>query len=152
VGFGAKVKQGGQVGRNLEDDIPSLAAVAAVRTAERDELFPPEGDAAGAARARFYLNFYFIDEFHRHLVSADKRNHYDSQKITPGEDLNLQASHALLSHEYCYLSTGSVACAYADNRMRNVSPKRLFSDDYEITSSNSFPHAALRPGGAKDEV
>jgi 3'-phosphoadenosine 5'-phosphosulfate sulfotransferase len=68
VGLVAQVQEGGEVGGNLEDNVPSFAAVAAVRTAQRNELLPAERNAAGAAGARFYLNFHFIDKAHNSLM------------------------------------------------------------------------------------
>ena len=47
-----------------EIDAAAVAAVAAVRTAARDELLAPKADAAAAAGAGLDANVGFIDEFH----------------------------------------------------------------------------------------
>jgi hypothetical protein len=41
----------------FDDDVPAATAVAAVGTAEFDEFFAVEADAAGAALAAFEVNF-----------------------------------------------------------------------------------------------
>ena len=41
-----------------------MAAIAAIRTAEGNELLAPETGAATAAVARLHLDAGFIDEFH----------------------------------------------------------------------------------------
>src|SRR5262249_10959342 len=48
----------------LYDDVAAFAAVAAVRTAEFDEFFPPERYAAVPAVAGPYINLGFIEKFH----------------------------------------------------------------------------------------
>src|SRR5579859_4131031 len=46
----------------LHDDVATLAAVAARRSAARDELLAPEGHAAVSAVAGFDFDFGFVDE------------------------------------------------------------------------------------------
>jgi hypothetical protein len=45
----------------MEDDAAAVAAVAAVRSAQGNEFFPAERQAATAAVAGLDINFYFID-------------------------------------------------------------------------------------------
>jgi hypothetical protein len=49
---------------SLDDDVAALAAVAAGRAAEFDELLAPERDAAIAARAGPDIDLGFVEEFH----------------------------------------------------------------------------------------
>ena len=49
------------------DNVAAATAVAAVGTAEGDIFLAPERGAAIAAVAAFYVNFRFIEEFHRRL-------------------------------------------------------------------------------------
>jgi hypothetical protein len=49
---------------SLENDAPSVAAIAAVRPAMRDKLFPPEATAAIASISSLRINANVIDEFH----------------------------------------------------------------------------------------
>src|SRR6185437_3680303 len=60
----AEVDQGVQVLRGLEDDVAALAAVAAVRSAELDELLPPERDHAIAAIPGAQIDLGLVKEFH----------------------------------------------------------------------------------------
>jgi hypothetical protein len=46
----------------LQDNIPSLAAIAAVRTTFRDELLPPEANAAAPSITGLNKNVGFINE------------------------------------------------------------------------------------------
>jgi hypothetical protein len=43
----------------------ALAAIAAIGSAELDELLAPEGDDAVAAVARLQMHLGFVEEFHR---------------------------------------------------------------------------------------
>src|SRR5690606_34333306 len=61
----AEVHQGVEVAGGLEPDVAALAAVAAVRPAQRDELLAPEAHAAVAAVAGDDRDFSFVYEFHR---------------------------------------------------------------------------------------
>ena len=58
----AKVQQRVHVRIAFEVDVAAPAAVAPARSPARDELFPPEGDAAVAAPACFQVNFYFVNK------------------------------------------------------------------------------------------
>src|SRR5690606_21650832 len=60
----AEVDQGIEVFRRLQPHAATVAAVAAVRPAERDELLAPESHAAVAAVAGGGGDFGFVDEFH----------------------------------------------------------------------------------------
>src|SRR5690606_17740983 len=60
----AEVDQGIEVLRRLQPHAAAVAAVAAVRPAERDELLAPESHAAVAAVAGGDGDFGFVDEFH----------------------------------------------------------------------------------------
>ena len=60
----AEVDQGVEVLVGLDPDAAAVAAVAAVRAAERDELLAPEADAAVAAAAGEHGDDCFVDEFH----------------------------------------------------------------------------------------
>jgi hypothetical protein len=46
----------------FHDDVAAAAAIAAGRTAARDELLAAEGHAAIAAVTGFHTNFGFVDE------------------------------------------------------------------------------------------
>ena len=61
----AEVDQRIEPGHRLDDDVAALAAVAAVGTAELDEFLAPEADGAGAAGARFHVDFRLVEEVHR---------------------------------------------------------------------------------------
>ena len=60
----AEIDQGVEVLVGHQPDAAAVAAVAAVRAAERDELLAAEADAAVAAVAGDDLDFGFVDEFH----------------------------------------------------------------------------------------
>ena len=60
----AEVHQRGQIVVDTQDDVATLAAVAAVRAARRDVFFPVEGHRAVAAAAGLDENFNFI---YKHL-------------------------------------------------------------------------------------
>src|SRR5690606_22061861 len=60
----AEVDQGGEVLVGDQPDAAAIAAVAAVRTAQRDELLAAEADASVAAIAGDHLDFSFVDQFH----------------------------------------------------------------------------------------
>jgi hypothetical protein len=70
AGFGlevllvAVVDQGVEPVDGLDDDVAALAAVAAGRSAEFDELLAPERDAAVAARAGHNVDLGFVEELH----------------------------------------------------------------------------------------
>ena len=49
---------------SAEDDIAAFAAVAAVRSAFRYKLFPPEAHATASAVPGFDVYFGFINKFH----------------------------------------------------------------------------------------
>ena len=53
----------------IHNDVAAVAAVAARRTAARDELLPPEGHAAIAAVAGFHSDFGFVNEHGEEAVS-----------------------------------------------------------------------------------
>src|SRR5690606_16552070 len=59
-----EVDQGVEVLRRFQPHAAAVAAVAAVRPAERDELLAPESDAAVAAVSGGDGDFGFVDEFH----------------------------------------------------------------------------------------
>jgi hypothetical protein len=58
----AEVDQRVQVGYRLEDDVASLAAVAAVRAAELQELLAPERDDTVAAVAGAEVDLSLIEK------------------------------------------------------------------------------------------
>ena len=60
----AVVDQRVEVGHRLDHDVAALAAVAAVRPAELDELLAMKADAPGTAVAAFHEDLGFIEEFH----------------------------------------------------------------------------------------
>ena len=60
----AEVDQRVQPGDRLEHDVAALAAIAAVRAAIFDELFAPEADGAGAARAGADEDLGLVEEMH----------------------------------------------------------------------------------------
>jgi hypothetical protein len=60
----AVIDQGIEAIDRLADDIAALAAVAAVRAAEFDELLAPERDAAIAAVAGANVNFGLVEKLH----------------------------------------------------------------------------------------
>jgi hypothetical protein len=60
----AEIDQGVEVLVGLQPDAAAVAAVAAVRAAQRDELLAAETDAAIAAVAGGDGDFNFVDEFH----------------------------------------------------------------------------------------
>ena len=60
----AEVDQRVEVLVGLQPDVAAVATVAAVGTAERNELLAPETDGAVAAIAGGYGDFGFVDEFH----------------------------------------------------------------------------------------
>src|SRR5438309_6854367 len=60
----AEVDQRIETGHRLEHDIAALAAVAAVRPAELDELLAAETDGAGAARAGADEDLGLVEEVH----------------------------------------------------------------------------------------
>jgi hypothetical protein len=60
----AEIDQGVEVLVGLQPDVAAVAAVAAVGTAQRNELLAAEGDAAIAAVAGGHGDFSFVDEFH----------------------------------------------------------------------------------------
>ena len=61
----AEVDQGVEVVFGDEDDVATLAAVAAVGTAELDEFFPPERGHAIPAVARAEVDLGLVEELHR---------------------------------------------------------------------------------------
>ena len=67
----AEVDQRIEAGHGLEDDVAALAAVAAVGTAELDELLAPEADRAGSAGAGLHVDLGLVEEVH--LASAVRR-------------------------------------------------------------------------------
>ena len=66
----AIVDQRVQIVRGLEDDVAALAAVAAVRPAEFDELLAAKAHRAAAAIAAFQVDLALVEEFHRICVPA----------------------------------------------------------------------------------
>src|SRR5690606_25388437 len=60
----AEVDQGVEVLVRQQPDAAAIAAVAAVRAAQRDEFLAAETDAAVAAVACAYLDFGFVNELH----------------------------------------------------------------------------------------
>ncbi len=60
----AEVRKGVQPLPGDQVDAAALAAVAAVRPAERDELLAAEADHAAAAVAGLHLDRGFVDELH----------------------------------------------------------------------------------------
>ena len=77
--LGAKPPLHSEVGERIdalarhEIDTAAVAAVAAIRTAARDELFAPEADGAAPAGAGLDANVGFIDEFHTEALASGKR-------------------------------------------------------------------------------
>jgi hypothetical protein len=63
----AEINEGVQFIGSFENDMASPAAVAAVRTASRHILLPPETDTPPAAVTGFYKYLYVIDKIHEHL-------------------------------------------------------------------------------------
>ena len=59
-----EVEEGIEVRVGNQEDGPSGSAVAAVRSAARDELLPAEADHALPAVTGFNVNFCFVYEFH----------------------------------------------------------------------------------------
>ena len=53
----AEIRQGGQVVVHLKNNVPTLAAISAVRAACRDIFFPVKGYRAVSTVARLYFNF-----------------------------------------------------------------------------------------------
>ena len=65
------VQQRGGLGVDAEDDVAAVAAVAAVGTAERLELFAVDGDTAVAAGTAGYVQYYPVYKAsHVDLLSA----------------------------------------------------------------------------------
>ena len=62
--FDAKVRQGIDAGYGPQPHAAAVATVAAIRTAEGDELLAPETGAATTTIARLNFDAGFIDEFH----------------------------------------------------------------------------------------
>ena len=60
----AEINQRVQAGIALQVDTAATAAVAAVRPALFDELFPPERDAASAAIAGAHVDLGLVEELH----------------------------------------------------------------------------------------
>ena len=60
----AVVDQRVEVGNRLRDHVAALAAVAAIRPAELDELLAMEADRAGTAVTALHEDLGFIEEFH----------------------------------------------------------------------------------------
>src|SRR5262249_52342936 len=69
----AIVDQGIEAVDRLDDDVAAAAAIAAVRTAELDELLTPERHAAIAAVAGLHINLGLVEEFHRRSRIAVRR-------------------------------------------------------------------------------
>src|SRR5688572_6475325 len=73
----AEVDEGIEVLVGLDPDIATIAAITAVRAAERDELLATEANAAVAAVACGDRDFCFVDEFHgrgaRYLLPSSPR-------------------------------------------------------------------------------
>ena len=59
-----KVVKGAFLRCGSENDIAAFSAVATVRSAPGDELFPPKAHTAGAPVTGLDSNRHFIDEFH----------------------------------------------------------------------------------------
>ena len=66
----AEVDERIEARHRLEDDVAALAAVAAVGTAELDELFAAEADRAGAARAGPDVDLRLVEEMHGRELGA----------------------------------------------------------------------------------
>jgi hypothetical protein len=60
----AKVDQRIEAGHGFEDDVAALSAIASIGSAELDELFAPEADRAGTARAGADENLGLVEEMH----------------------------------------------------------------------------------------
>ncbi|MCY1236842.1 hypothetical protein D9M72_495150 [compost metagenome] len=60
----AEVDQGVETVDGLHPDIAAATAIAAVRSAELDELLAPERDGACAAVAGADIDFRFVEKFH----------------------------------------------------------------------------------------
>ena len=60
----AEVDQSIEAGHRLEHDVPALAAVAAVGSAELDELLAPEAHGSGAAGAGAHEDLGLVEEVH----------------------------------------------------------------------------------------
>ena len=61
----SEVDQRVQIGHAFGNDVAAPAAVAAVGTAELHILLAAKADAAGAAVTAPYVDFRFVEEFHR---------------------------------------------------------------------------------------
>ena len=68
----AKIGQRVDAGGGTQVDAAAVAAVAAVRAAQRHELLAPETGAAAAAVAGLHLQRGFIDEFHGGTLAQTK--------------------------------------------------------------------------------
>src|SRR3974390_3004685 len=60
----AVIDQGFQAFDRLDDDVAAFGPIAAVRSAELDELLAPERHAAVPAGAGLDIDFRFVEEFH----------------------------------------------------------------------------------------
>jgi len=69
--------------RGPDHDIAAFSPVAAVRSAARDELFPPEAYASSAAVAGPDVDFRLVDEFHK------ERGPEKKEKALPGVPLRI---------------------------------------------------------------
>jgi len=58
---------------SLENNAPSVATIAAVRPAVRDELFPAEATAAIASISSLRVNANVIDEFHSAIKPQERK-------------------------------------------------------------------------------
>ncbi len=65
----AKIDQRVEPGNRLKDDIPALAAIAAVRAAIFDVFFTPECDSTGAASTGTDENLGLIEKMHDGITS-----------------------------------------------------------------------------------
>src|SRR5262245_23554009 len=68
----AVIDEGIEIRHRLDEDITATPAVAAIRSAEFDELLAPEADGAGTAGTALDEDLGFIEEFHR-LLTQRKR-------------------------------------------------------------------------------
>jgi len=69
----AEVDQRVEAVDRLHPDIAATTAVAAVRTAEFDELFAPKRDSTGATVARANIYLSFVEKFHLAAVNSSVR-------------------------------------------------------------------------------
>ena len=80
----AEVDERVQVGHRLEDDVAALAAIAAVRAAELDELLAAECDHAIAAIAGAQMDLGLVEKLHRlHVFRLRSASNENGGRLAP---------------------------------------------------------------------